>query len=312
MWWIFQFINNYISIRMDGLYGFPEKQRRYSPARHTCKSNENILRMPEYLRKGIGKYGSEIYGRFKEVDQQEQKYLGILRNYVNTLDLPVSKTYHAYESDLPFSASHSIHMIKYSVPYWHIFESNPGRIVRGIHEMNEIYVSSIGGQGSDRVFETPHIDGIFAWLPWCRTYRCIVAIQGNRGVDTIFPLSNNTYTLETGEYVAFDYNRAIHYIAGNSSIMDDRLRIILKLHYIATPQWMPSFVANLYILIHGKYNAFLRGLFLQSQIEDVPSEKRESETSRIKMWISAMINGGTTIYLRLFLVALFFYKSMFS
>jgi len=299
MQWLIQFINNYIHTRMDGLYGFRNISLEYT--------EPTTLGMPKYLENAIGKYGEELHGVIDQTGIYEIGAMETLRKYVNDLHIPDSKTYHAYESELPFSAGHAIHLLKYSNPCLHIIDSYPNHYIQSIHSMNEVYVSSIGGEGSDRVFETPHIDGLFAWLPWCRVFRCIIAIQGNKAVDTIFPLSANRYTLETGEYIVFDYNRAIHYIEGNPAIPDDRTRMILKLHYIVYPEWFPWAIAQLYIGIHGRYNAFLRGLFVHSQIEE-----GSRDVPKPQIWISSMINGGTTFYAKVFLIALFLYKTIWQ
>jgi hypothetical protein len=70
--------------------------------------------------------------------------------------------------------------------------------------------------------------------------------------------------------------------------------MILKLHYLVAPKWMPHEMVNLYRAIHAKYNATLRMLFLKSQ-EDTAGPNRMSSV------ISLIINGGTKFYVLLFL-----------
>ena len=275
-----------------------------------------VLEMPSYLRNGIGKYGSEIAGT---LDTSTEGSVETLRKYIETLNLPTHKTFHTFEDYVPPSEHEAIQHIKYSNLFVQISKTYPGHFIVPIITMNELYVSCLGADGSDRVFETPHIDGLFAWFPWCNVLRAVVAIQGNSNIQTIFPLSQNTYTLETGEYVAFDYNRSVHYIYGTEGTkdtegtketkekIDPRTRIILKLHYLAYPEWLPLWISVVYVNIHGRYNAFLRGLFLQSQITPT-LENAMIETPSptvLQKCISSFINNSTTIYVKIFLICLF-------
>ena len=264
--------------------------------------------MPDYLREGIGKYGNEIHGSLTDT---ESTPVQTLHAYIESLGIPTYKTFHTFEDCLPSLEHTALQHIKYSDVCKNIVIAHPKHILVPIVSMNELYVSCIGADGSDRVFETPHIDGLFAWLPWCIVYRVIVSIQGNRHVDTVFPLSQNKYTLETGDYVAFDYNRSIHYIVGTTPTepglpIDTRKRIILKLHYLVYPEWLPVWISRVYLSIHGNYNAFLRGLFLKSQfsINDTMTLENEPETTT-QRWISACINHGTTLYVKVFLIGLY-------
>jgi len=277
--------------------------------RNDDRSFVGELNMPSYMQKCIGKYGNEIHGNL-QIDNSAA--IETLHQYIESLDLPTYKTFHTFEDCLPPLEHTALQHIKYSDVCKNISLAHPKHILTPIVAMNELYVSCIGADGSDRVFETPHIDGFFAWLPWCIVYRAVVSIQGNRQVDTVFPLSCHKYTLETGDYVAFDYNRSIHYIVGNGrrtegTLIDDRKRIVLKLHYLVYPEWLPVWVSRVYVSIHGNYNAFLRGLFLKSQttmVSDSPTLEKEPETIT-QRWISAFINHGTTFYVKIFLVGLY-------
>jgi hypothetical protein len=171
-----------------------------------------------------------------------------------------------------------------------IVEKYPYHFPHPISKMNELYVSAIGSGGSDRVFETPHIDGMFAWLPRCHVLRCVVALQGNESVCTSFWFPEETYVLTTGTFLAFDYNRDIHYIWKKGSVEDTSKRVIMKLHYLMAPKGMPTMMVDLYRSIHTHYNAGMRRLFLKSQHTD----------SLVSGAISLMINGGTKLYVAIF------------
>lgn len=172
-----------------------------------------------------------------------------------------------------------------------IVEKYPYHFPHPISKMNELYVSAIGSGGSDRVFETPHIDGLFAWLPRCHVLRCVVALQGNEAVCTSFHFPEETYVLTTGTFLAFDYNRDIHYIWKKGSVEDTSKRVIMKLHYLMAPKGMPHMVVDWYRSIHTYYNAGMRRLFLKSQ---------QPETV-VGGAISIMINGGTKLYVAIFM-----------
>lgn len=309
-------LQKYIHARMDGMPYFLET---HEPKTQTTSSSssKNILTMPAYIQAGIGKYGNEIYGR---LDSSNNNSIETLRNYIETLDLPTNKTFHTFEDCLSRPVHDALQNIKYCELCARLSHAHPKHILTPIVSMNELYVSCIGADGSDRVFETPHVDGLFAWLPWCIVYRVVVSIQGNRQVDTVFPLSQNNYTLETGDYVAFDYNRSIHYIVGNAppsgSLPDQRKRIVLKLHYLVYPEWLPVWISRVYVSIHGNYNAFLRGLFLKSQfsVDDnrltLEKKKEKIEETVSQRWISAFINNGTTLYVKVFLIGLYLYNNL--
>jgi hypothetical protein len=108
--------------------------------------------------------------------------------------------------------------------------------IEEITNMNELYVSVIGGGGSDNVFETPHIDGPFFWLPCCKVYRCIFAITPNNLIKTIFITNNikTSYILNKNQFLAFDYNNNVHYIEKiqNETTECNNNRVVLYLHYI--------------------------------------------------------------------------------
>ena len=172
-----------------------------------------------------------------------------------------------------------------------IVEKYPYHFPHPINGMNELYVSAIGSGGSDRVFETPHIDGVFAWLPFCHVLRCVVALQGNESICTSFWFPDETYVLTTGSFLAFDYNRDIHYIWKKEGVTDTSKRVIMKLHYLMAPKRMPRIVINAYRSIHTHYNAALRRMFLKSQ----------NTNSLVGTILSLMINGGTHLYVAVFL-----------
>jgi hypothetical protein len=193
-----------------------------------------------------------------------------------------NKTFHKYEEELPENIREYIQIIKYGSIYETLQNMNPNCNILSINKMNEIYISCIGSQGSDRVFETPHIDGIYFFLPFCVVYRCVFAIQGNDSIVTSFPTRDIKCTLHDDNYCAFDYNREIHYIYQNEEACDKQ-RILIKLHYISCPRFLPLFIVNFYRLLHSNYNSFMRNIFLKSQHKN--------------SWLAFIVNNGTVFFI---------------
>ena len=263
----------------------------------------------------------------------------------------IKKTFHMYETDLPEETATKIRIIKNNIILNHIckifnktFPSSFFRYkVLPITQMNELYLSKLNSEGSDQIFESPHVDGPFFFLPFCNVYRCILGISNNdigiithfpnQKIPVSYPFGDKKYPyfrgvinppfqhkyyppfkgtvskqLEKYEYVAFDYNRDIHYISGGgetyssasegdetktetdellrkkdaSSSREVEPRIIFKLHYMVYPSFLPSFVVFSYKWTHIHYNSFMRFLFVRSQSN--------------KSYVAKFINWGNYIF----------------
>ena len=140
----------------------------------------------------------------------------------------------AFEEIMNSQEIHSIFRKTYRSNHW---------TIESVEKMNEIYVASEKHtQNSDTVFFMKHIDGPWYLLfPFCKVYRCILAINENNRISTIFPNIDRTYTLTRGDFVGFDFNREIHYIKTNKDAVDAERRITLKLHYAVYPKWFKLF-----------------------------------------------------------------------
>lgn len=142
-----------------------------------------------------------------------------------------------------------------------------------ISGMNEVYVSGPAKQGSsDTVFTTRHIDGPWALVPFCSTYRCILGLDSSGIYTTVFPSVPTEKTCRTGDIVCFDYNREIHLIVGNPKCKEeqavlepdaggDGFRIVLKLHYCVYPRFLWP-LGKLAAALSLGYNILFRKLFL--------------------------------------------------
>jgi hypothetical protein len=220
-------------------------------------------------------------------NKNELQSINLIKKYVQIEESNIdsSKTFHRYENDLPFYIINNIKIIKEGTILKRLQGGYYLNNIESIDEMNELYISCIGANGSDKVFETEHIDGPFYLLPFCKVLRTVVAIQGNSSIITEFPLLNKEHVLLNNEFLAFDYNSEIHFIWKDSFVNDDAQRIILKLHYIITPISFHPRIVILYKWLHYKYNSMMRTLFLNSQ-----------ENNRL----SVIINSGTVMYVFFF------------
>lgn len=202
-------------------------------------------------------------------------------NIYRKSEKPRDKTHHEYIEQSPVEIKTAFDIIKTGDILKKISHFYPGRIVESIDGMNEIYITAIGAVGSDRVFETEHLDGPFFFLPFCTVLRCVLAVRGNKSTVTEFPAACISVVLDTNEFVAFDYNRDSHYIWKDMNIDDNGKRILLKLHYLVVAQFVPRPIVNLYKKVHTRYNQFMRRLFLESQKETA---------------LSNVVNNGTKVY----------------
>lgn len=224
-----------------------------------------------------------ISGKINNIN--ELVAIDTLNLYAEKVKCPENKTYHEYIEHSPVEITSAFDTIKLGIIFKKIYYYYPGCIVESINGMNEIYITAIGSVGSDRVFETEHLDGPFFFLPFCTVLRCVLALRGNKSVFTDFPSSKISKNLNTNEFVAFDYNRDVHFIWKDTNIDDNSKRILLKLHYLVVPRFMPRLIVNFYKKVHTIYNEFMRRLFLESQ-KETP--------------ISSVINNGTKVYCLLY------------
>lgn len=152
-----------------------------------------------------------------------------------------------------------------------------------VPEMDELYTTAQDAVGSDMVFETPHIDGPFGFLPFT-LYRCIFAIKGSDAIETVvFPRKNvhdgKKVTLKDNEFIMFDYNKDLHYITKkNDSSIE---RVVMKLHFVKKQPYYKVFAFANYM-----WNSFARILFNISK-------QPKTMSKRI---LSYVINSTTCVY----------------
>lgn len=225
------------------------------------------------------------------VDENMIENINKFKNYVTNEKQIKScedykKTLHVYEYDLPEDLKNIFGEIKNNKKIMNkINEIYPDHKISHANDMNELYVSCVSKTGSDKVFVTRHVDGPYYLFPGCNLLRVLFVIDGNSNVYTIFPDDDNEISLKKCELLGFDYNRDIHYIEKREDYKDNKIRIILKLHYVVVPNYL-SFVGNTCRICNEKYNDIARYNFNKSKNPVTFHEK----------FISKLINITTKSY----------------
>ena len=163
-----------------------------------------------------------------------------------------------------------------------------------IEGMNEIYVTGPRrddeAANSDNVFYSRHVDGPFGMLPFVSCYRCIVGMDNNQTITTHFPLAGVDKNACTGDVLAFDFNREVHYITKNDAkrLESDKFRVVLKLHYCIYPRvlapmgWLMSF-------LNTRYNQGFRALFLKTINPQSPYEHFLAWNVNFQTWLMDIV-----------------------
>ncbi|RYG69238.1 hypothetical protein EON64_03190 [archaeon] len=96
-------------------------------------------------------------------------------------------------------------------------------------------------------------------------YRCIVGMDRNNMIATHFPLAHLSHKACTGDVLAFDFNREVHYITRDEreKASSDEFRVVLKLHYCVYPRilWPLGYLMR---WLNSRYNQSFRALFLKT------------------------------------------------
>jgi hypothetical protein len=145
-----------------------------------------------------------------------------------------------------------------------------GYEVAPVPGMNELYITGPPQQtSSDTVFYMGHVDGPWSVFPGATLFRCMVATNPNLEVTTHFPMCGvdyhepESYRLESGDAVAFDFNRELHYITRRVDPRTGEPRVNLKLHFVAYPAALPWY-GRLLATLTTRYDIRARNLFLRT------------------------------------------------
>ena len=237
---------------------------------------------------------------FKSIESLD-KHTSKLRDWVLTNEeLSTSTTTHWWYDSLPRDIKESYDSVMYAPQIKALFnETFTSRYwtVEPVEQMNEVYVSSPAkNNNSDTVFYMRHIDGPWYYLfPFCKTYRCIFAINENTQITTFFPSIDKQYTLTSGDLVGFDFNRDIHYIKRTDTVSESKPRITLKLHYIVYPTWF-TVLGKMSKWASVFYDIGARKLFLFTLTPRTVNQKQASNSILISTHLFYLVENYIGFY----------------
>lgn len=204
--------------------------------------------------------------RGKLTSSKDRAAMKTIEDFVTKEDPDRSCTAHWWHTRLANKEKKAFTHIVHSEPVEKMFAERfrpDAWVVKPVYGMNEIYVaSSHHNNNSDTVFYMEHIDGPWAVYPFCFLYRCMLAVNENVKVQTIFSHEGSGGCLSNGDVVGFDFHREIHYIADKPVTNPDR-RITMKLHYCVYPKCFGPFGEGL-LHLSVMYNTLARKLFLNT------------------------------------------------
>jgi hypothetical protein len=267
-------------------------------------SNNNLI-VPKY-NNGRILNTTILDTRFLNVSTQIVNWVNNNNRSVNNKTNDVIVSHHWWRSELPINIQTSFDSITQNVKitemYHSLFWPND-YAVEELTDMNELYVTgqerANENMNSDHVFYTPHLDGPFYFLPFTSVYRSIIGLNNNNKIVTYFPTSKTRIQVETGDVLAFDFNREIHYIYNQNKdlpvdsldsldtldTLDSKPRITIKAHYCIYPKYMSWFGKHMCALnVH--YNRLFRFLFL----------KTITPTNQLELLFGKLVVFGTNIY----------------
>lgn len=203
---------------------------------------------------------------------RQREDLTTIRDWVQVSQPNLTQSTHWWQHDLSEQPRQAFNRLSQDEQLMSMIRRfhGPGYKIEPVHGMNELYVTGPPKTStSDTVFYMGHVDGPWSVFPGAYLYRCMVAASPNAEVTTHFPMSGTSYKqpegyrLETGEAVAFDFNRELHYITRQPSPQQTQPRVNLKLHYLAYPASLPWY-GNLLAKLTTNYDVRARHLFLQT------------------------------------------------
>ena len=204
--------------------------------------------------------------RAKLTSAKDTAALRVIKNFVTKEDPDRTCTAHWWHVKLADKEKEAFSHIVHSEPIEKMFADRfrpDAWVVKPVYGMNEIYVaSSHHNKNSDTVFYMEHCDGPWAVYPFCFLYRCMLAVNENVKVETIFTHEGSRSCLSDGDVVGFDFHREIHVIADKPVENPDR-RITMKLHYCVYPKCFGIFGEAL-LHLSVMYNTVARRLFLNT------------------------------------------------
>ena len=117
--------------------------------------------------------------------------------------------------------------------------------------------SNFESKNLDKIVDDYHIDGHIPDMFGIRTYRLLILLQKDKNdkSETIF---KNQKQKNGTNYIIFDYNRQVHKA---NIIKDNKIRknrILLKIHFITYPKYIPQKYRDIYVKLLVSTNRLMR------------------------------------------------------
>ncbi|MCB9797837.1 MAG: hypothetical protein H6741_34590, partial [Alphaproteobacteria bacterium] len=192
-----------------------------------------------------------------------------LTHWIHDQDPSTEHTTHWWRLDLPAEPLAAFDALADSDRLRQMFRGAFGQdyCVERVTGMDEVYVAGPDQHlTSDAVFYMSHIDGPVCVWPFAAVYRCVLALSPNQRISTHFPMrsvDDEGFVLSTGDVVGFDFNRELHYIRCDDSAPHTGQRLVLKLHYLVRPRFLPRY-GRLLGRVTTRYNVIARDVFLDT------------------------------------------------
>ena len=174
-----------------------------------------VMHMDESFLSWIVAHNYVVRGKLTSAE--DRAAMKTIERFVTEEDPDRSCTAHWWHTRLAPKEKDAFTHIAHSAPVEKMFAERfrpDAWVVKPVYGMNEIYVaSSHHNNNSDTVFYMEHIDGPWAVYPFCFLYRCMLAVNENVKVETIFTQEGSGGCLSDGDVVGFDFHREIHVIA---------------------------------------------------------------------------------------------------
>jgi uncharacterized membrane protein YGL010W len=230
--------------------------------------------------------------------------LDLLRDWAFAQKPPADATTHWWAEALPEEMRAAYQRISGAPEIERMFRARYGAgafAVEAVRGMNEVYVATLKpGLSSDAVFYARHIDGPFMLYPFAAVHRCIVAVNGNAQVRTVFPMTPAAATWTRGDVGAFDFNREPHYVEHNPGEANSEQRITLKLHYCVAPRVLPGY-GRLLAWLNVRYDQAARAAFLKALRPATLVERALARailmTTAAYGWLGRNVGGGNLAWL---------------
>lgn len=175
---------------------------------------------------GIGKLPNDLQHILHDISKE----------FYRTIPDKNASTYHTWYDDMPPNIKSKVEIIQKNIFWNKLCDASENCIIMNANEMDELYysnpknnLSKINLYGAYSNYDI-HRDCIYNF-DGIRFYRIIIGLtDGNDNVKTYFTNLNIGHKLNSGDYIAFDFDKTTHQVIKEKN--KPTQRIILKLHYI--------------------------------------------------------------------------------